>query len=390
MLEKTDISYIGQTNFRNERKAFGIKEGDRLSHLYLVGKTGTGKSTTLMHLAMQDIYGDRGCALFDGHGDLAERIASRIPEKRKEDLIYLNVADTELGFNPLLSIPPNRRPLVASEILEAFKKIWIDSWGPRLEHFLRQGLLCLLDQPSATLADMLRLFDEPTYRKRAAGRVSNPHVRQFWLSEYETYPARLRADATSPVRNKVGAFLAHPRIARIVTAEKNSLDLRRIMDERKILVVNLAKGKIGEDAALLFGALLFSLMGDAALSRADIPENQRRDFHIYLDEFQSITSLSLAGMLSELRKYRVSLTLSHQHISQLHPFVRDAILGNVGTIASFRVGAVDAELLAKEFYPVFHADDFIRLPNYQMYLKLMIDGVASRPFSAETLPPGYF
>lgn len=387
----SDITYIGQTNFRNERKTFGIRQADRLSHMYIVGKTGTGKSTLLETLICQDIAAGRGCAVVDPHGDLAERVISSVPSERRKDLIYFNVPDTRrpLGFNPLSGVPPRRRALVASGILEAFKKIWIDSWGPRLENVLRYSLLALLDQPHATLADVLRLFDDAAFRKHVAGRASNPHVRAFWLREYERYPARLRADATSPIRNKVGAFLSTPILARIITAEKSSFNLRRVMDEGKIFVVNLAKGKIGEDTASLLGALLVSMIGDAALSRADLPEDERRDFHVYLDEYETFATLSLANMTSELRKYHTSLILTQHYLSETDPRIRDAILGNIGTLISFRVGAADAEILTKEFYPVFRSDDLVRLPNYSIYLKLMIDGVVSRPFSADTLLPDY-
>ena len=394
MLDKhtKDITYIGQTNFRNERKIFGIKQADRLSHMYIVGKTGTGKSTQLGALIRQDIAAGRGCALIDPHGDLAERIALGLPSERREDLIYFNVPDTRrpLGFNPLSGVPPARRALAASGILEAFKKIWTDSWGPRLEHILRNALLALLDQPRATLADVLRLFDDGAFRKRVAERASNPHVRDFWLREYERYPARLRADATSPIRNKVGAFLSTPVLARVITAEASSFSLREMMDDGKIFVVNLAKGKLGEDTASLLGALLVSMIGHAALSRADLPEDKRRDFLVYLDEYQTIATLSLASMTSELRKFHTGLVLTQHYLSETDPRIRDAILGNVGTLICFRVGAPDAEILAKEFYSVFRADDLVRLPNYSMYLKLMIDGVVSKPFSAETLPPGFF
>lgn len=383
-----EITYIGQTNYRNVRKTFGIKQADRRSHMYIVGKTGTGKSTLLETLVRQDIAAGRGCALLDPHGDVAQRIASEIPHERQEDLIYFNVPDARqpLGFNPLAGVPPTGRVLAASGILDAFKKIWADSWGPRLEHILRSALLALVEQPYATLADVLRLFDDPGYRKRAAERVANVQVRQFWLSEYERYPARLRAEAIAPIQNKVGAFLANPILGRILTQRDATLNLRQVMDDGRILLVNVAKGRLGEDTASLLGALLVSMMGVAALSRADLPESKRRDFHVFLDEFHTFTTLSLAGMLSELRKYRVSLVLAHQFLSQLDERVRDGIMGNVGTMMCFRVGATDAEMLEKEFYPEIRADDLVRLPNYMMYLKLMIDGVVSKPFSAETLP----
>ena len=381
------ITLIGRTNFRNQHKAFGIRQADRRAHLYVIGKTGTGKSTLLETMIRQDIEAGRGLALFDPHGDLVERVVAFVREKRKDDLVYFNVPDPSgpLGFNPLESVPLAKRAVAASGMLEVFKKIWSDSWGPRLEHILRNALLALLDQPQATLADILRMMDEPAFRRIAASRARNAQVRHFWLREYESYPARFRTEAIAPVQNKVGAFLADPVLNAILTQPKSSFDLRRIMDDGKIFLVNLAKGKIGEDSAALLGALLVSRIGLAGLSRADIAEENRKDFYVYLDEFQSFTTLSLANMMSELRKYRLNLVLAHQYLSQLDEQVRDAILGNAGTVISFRLGLADAEILSKEFWPEFSAEDLIRLPNYNMYIKLMVSGAVTRPFSAETL-----
>jgi energy-coupling factor transporter ATP-binding protein EcfA2 len=387
--EEKGITFFAETNFRNKRVRFGIKQADRRAHMYVIGKTGTGKSTLLETLVRQDIHFGRGVALLDPHGDLVERVVAQIPEHRKDDLIYFNVPDVSkpLGFNPLASVSPLKRPLAASGILEVFKKIWIDSWGPRLEHILRNALLALLDQPQATMGDVLRLLEDRSFRKGAAARVENSQVRNFWLKEYENYTARFRIESIAPIQNKVGAFLSNPLLSRILLQTKNDFYLRRVMDEGKILLVNLAKGKIGEDTASLLGALLITRVGLAALSRADVPEEDRKDFYLYIDEFQSFTTLSLTNMLSELRKYRVNMTLSHQYLSQLDPQIRDAILGNVGTLISFRLGATDAEILQKEFYPEFSINDLVSLPNYHIYLKLMISGMISDPFSAKTLAP---
>lgn len=384
-----DIAVFAAANFRRRNQPFGIKLADRRAHMYIIGKTGVGKSTLLATLIKHDLDAGHGLALIDPHGDLVKRVLAEVPQERKADVIYFNVPDTAhpFAFNPLQHVAPARRPLAASGMLSVFKRLWDDSWGPRLEHILRNALLALLDQPQATLADILKLLDDAGFRRQAAGKVQNAQVRSFWLKEFEGYPSRFRAEAIAPVQNKVGAFLADPVLNRILTQHNSSFRLREVMDQGKILLVNLAKGVIGDDTASLLGALLVARLGLAAVSRADIPEEQRRDFFLYLDEFHSFTTLSLAEMLSELRKYRLNLTLAHQYLAQLDPKMRDAVFGNVGTMISFRIGAVDAELLAQEFHPEFSATDLNRLPNYQIYLKLMIDGMLSKPFSAITLAP---
>src|SRR5438445_1956348 len=381
------ITYFARTNFRNEYKRFGIKRSDRRAHMYMIGKTGSGKSTLPETLIRQDIENGEGLALLDPHGDLVEKVLKTVPEKRKGDLIYFNVPDraNPLAFNPLELVAPEKRSLAAAGLLDAFKKIWSDSWGPRLEHILRNAFLALLEQPEATLADVLRLLDDHAFRREVSSRVYNTQVRDFWLREYENYPLRLRAEAIAPIQNKVGAFLTDPLLNRILTQKRSGFDLRRVMDEGKILLVNLAKGKIGADASALLGALLVTKIGLAGLTRADVREENRRDFYLYMDEFQNFATLGLANMLSELRKYRVNMILAHQYLSQVDLQVRDAILGNVGTIISFRLGLSDAEILAGEFYPFFSARDLINLPNYHIYLKLMIDGVVSPPFNRETV-----
>jgi hypothetical protein len=384
------LTLLGRTTFRNERRLFGIRHADRRHHLYLVGKTGTGKSTLLETLIRQDLVHGHGLALLDPHGDLVERVLASVPAHRRADVTYLDLPNPAqvFGFNPIERVPPARRALAAAGVLDVFKKLWADSWGPRLEHILRNALLVLVELPDATLADILRLLDDESFRHDAAVRCANPQVRRFWLREYEHYPARLRAEAIAPVQNKVGAFLAHTRLHQILSAPRSSFDLRAIMDERRILLVNLSKGRIGEDVAALFGALLVSSIGLAALSRADQPECERRPFFVYLDEFQTFTTLSLAGMLSELRKYGVSLVVAHQYLAQLEPEIRDAVAGNVGSLIAFRVGAADAEVLASELAPEFSADDLMRLPNHEAYVRLLVNGLVATPFSAETLALG--
>jgi hypothetical protein len=384
---RAEIAFFAETNFRNRRTRFGIKLPDRRSHMYVIGKTGVGKSTLLETLINHDLNAGHGLILLDPHGDLVERVLAQVPKDRQSDLIYFNVPDTSrrFGFNPLQNVSEAKRPLAAAGMLAVFKSIWADSWGPRLEHILRNALLALLDQPQSTLADVLRLLNDRNFRRSAMSRVGNGQVKDFWLNEYEGYPQRLKAEAIAPVQNKVGAFLSDPVLNRILTQPRSSFRLREVMDGHKVLLVNLAKGKIGEDSARLLGSLLVARIGLAGLSRADTSENDRRDCFVYLDEFHSFTTLSLAQMLSELRKYGVSLVLGHQYLTQIDEQVRDAVLGNVGTMICFRVGPSDAETLAREFYPEFSMTDLTNLPNYHIYLKLMIDGAVSRPFSAQTL-----
>ena len=383
------IAYFARTTFRGAGKVFGIKRADRRMHMYLIGKTGTGKTTLLETLLRQDLAARQGFALLDPHGDLVARIRGAVPADRRGDLIDFDVPNRNrpMGFNPLENVPPTRRALVAAGLLEAFKKIWADSWGPRLEHILRNALLTLLDQPQATMADILRLLDDPLFRTRAVTKIQNPQVKAFWIREYANYPQKFQAEAIAPIQNKVGAFLADPVLHAILTQPRSTFDVRQVMDEGKILLVNLAKGQIGEHSAALLGALLVATVGHAALGRADQPEAGRRDFFVYLDEFPLFTTGSLASMLSELRKYGVGLILAHQFLTQIELPVRDAILGNVGTIIAFRLGLPDAEILAREFAPVFSVGDLIALPNHQICLKLLIDGVVSEPFSAETVAP---
>ncbi len=381
------VTFFARTNFRNEMRLFGIRRSDRLAHTYLIGKTGTGKSTLLETMIRQDVTNGEGFVLLDPHGDLIERVLPLIANLRAASLVYFNVPETAdpLGFNPLEQVAQEKRGRAASGLLEAFKKIWADSWGPRMEHILRNALLALLDRPESTLADVLRLLEEKTFRRSAMVYVTNSQVRNFWLGEFERYPARLRQEAISPIQNKVGAFLANPVLNKIMTKPRSDFDLKEIMDEGKILLVNLAKGKIGEDTTQLLGSLLVSSIGLASLHRADMAESRRRPFFVYLDEFQSFTTLALANMLSEIRKYKVGMVLAHQYLSQMDLRLRDAILGNAGTVIAFRVGLVDAQLLAGEFHPHFSATDLTNLPNYNIYLKQMIDGKVSKPFSAVTV-----
>ena len=381
------VTYFARTNHRNAGKPFGIKRADRRNHMYVIGKTGTGKSTLLKTLISQDIAAGEGLALFDPHGDLVEEVAALVPESRQRDLIYLNVPDHSMKwhFNPFAGVPAERRALAAAGTVEVFKKLWPDEWGPRLEHLLRNVAFTLLETQGSTFADISRLLLDRKYREAVAGRLSNAVVREFWEKEFAGYSPAFRAVVTAPLLNKLGGFLSDPRLHAILSGKESSFDLRGVMDEGKILLVNLAKGRIGEGPAALLGSLLVSHLSLGGLGRADQTQEKRRDFYLYLDEFQTFATLTLATMLSELRKYRLSLVLSHQYLSQLETEVRDAVFGNVGTFIAFRVGALDAPTVARELAPVFEAADLLSLPNFSIYLRLMIDGEPSRAFSGSTV-----
>ena len=379
---------LGRVDFRNDQRLFGIKREDRFAHVYAIGKTGTGKSTLLESMALQDAWNGNGFALIDPHGDLVERVVLRLPPSRQNEMIYLNAADPlqPWGYNPLRHVPPQYIALAASGFMEVLKKMWPDAWGVRMEHILRNTLMALLEQPSATMHDILRVFSDKTFRKEVARSLRNKPVRRFLESEFEKFSFGYRTDGVAPIQNKIGAFLADPMLDRILTAPQQELHIRQAMDEGKVLLVNLAKGRIGGDSSSLLGGLLVTTIGLAAYTRASIPPSSRRDFFVYIDEFQSFTTLGLANMLSELRKYRVGFTIAHQYLHQLEPDIRHAVLGNAGTIITFRVGAEDALHLAREFEPRFDATDLLRLENHHIYLKLMIDGMPSQPFSARTRP----
>lgn len=379
---------FARTNARRPYRPVAVQHDDRFAHMYVIGKTGVGKTTLLETLLRHDLMAGHGCALIDPHGDFVARVAAAIPNDRKADVSYVNVADTAqpYGYNPLARVSADRRSLVASGLMEVFKKMWAEAWGVRMEHILRNALLALLDQPNATVGDIPLLLNDKDFRKRVIASISNAQVRQFWTLEYEHYSPRFRADAIAPILNKVGAYLTDPKLRRIFTGTERPLRLRAIMDRGQILLVNLAKGQIGDDSAALLGGLFVTALGLAAYSRADLPEAERLPFFVYVDEFQNFTTLALANMLSELRKYRVGMVLAHQYLHQLEPDIRHAVLGNAGTLACFRVGPEDASFLAHEFTPYLDAVELMNLPNYEMYLKLMRDGAPLKPFSATTVP----
>lgn len=386
-MPKSDITLIGITNYRNTNKRFGIKDADRLGHIYCIGKTGMGKSTLLKNMAISDIERGNGLCVIDPHGDVAEELLKRIPEHRAKDIIYFNPADLNqpIAFNPLHAIHPNYHHLVASGLVSTFRKVWSESWGPRLEYILRFSLLTLLWYPNATLLDIQPLLTDIRFRNDVLVYVRDEHVIAFWRNEFERYSPSLRNEAITPILNKTGLFISSLPLRNVVGQKTNSFRMQRVLDDGKILIVNLSKGKIGEDACTLLGSMLVTAMQLAAMHRATIEEHKRKPFYLYIDEMHSFITLAFADIMAEARKYKLSLFLTHQYIEQLQEPIRKAIFGNVGTIISFRVGAEDAEHLAQEFHPVFNEYDFVNLPRHSIYLKLMVDGTTSQPFSATTL-----
>ena len=384
-----DINLFAETNFRNQRRQFGIKIDDRRKHLYVVGKTGMGKTTMLENMAIQDIQAGRGVGIVDPHGEFAEKMLDFVPSQRINDVIYFNPADLDypIAFNAIERVDPEHRHLVASGLVGVFKKIWAETWGPRLEYVLRNAILALLEYPGATLLGIMRMLTDRDYRQKVVDKIQDPVVKSFWVDEFSKYRGSFEVEAVAPIQNKVGQFLTNPLIRNIVGQTRSAIDIRKAMDDEKILIMNLSKGLIGEDTSALLGAMLITRLQLAAMSRVDIPEEERKDFYLYVDEFQNFATEAFANILSEARKYRLDLILAHQYITQMEEIVRDAVFGNVGTMISFRVGAQDAEYLEKEFVPEFGVQDLVNLSFAQIYLKLMIDGVASRPFSAATLAP---
>jgi CxxC-x17-CxxC domain-containing protein len=385
----SEITTFAETTFRNRKIKFGIKTDDRRRHMYLIGKTGMGKSTILENMIVADIRDGKGVAVVDPHGDLAEKVMQYIPSERIKDVIYFNPTDTEfpIAFNIVEAVDIKVRHLVASGLVGVFKKLWADSWGPRLEYILRNAILAVLDYPNSTLLSVIQMLSDKAYRKKVMAEVKDPVVKSFWLKEFAGYADKFASEAVSPIQNKVGQFLSSSLIRNIVGQTRSSIDVREAMDDGKILILNLSKGHIGEDNSALLGAMMITKIQLAAMSRVDIPEKQRKDFYLYIDEFQNFSTESFATILSEARKYRLNLIIAHQYMEQLTDEVKAAVFGNVGTLVAFRVGAVDAEELVKEFTPVFEEEDILNLPKYEFYIKLMIDGVASAPFSARGLPP---
>jgi len=353
----------------------------RRRHLYIIGQTGTGKSTLLLNLIAQDFTTGEGLALLDPHGDLAEAVLLHVPRARTNDLVYLNPADTErpMGFNPLSAVPDDLKPIVADGVVSAFRHVWPESWGPRLDYILTNAVRALLDVPGGTLLMLPRLLIDEVFRTRlVSNHVGDPYVRSFWVGEYTGYSDHFRSEAISPIQNKIGKALIEPRLRDMLAQPRSTITLRRLMDERAIVICNLAKGRLGEGTSHLLGALLTTTIAQAALSRADVPTDRRRPFHLYADEFQSFATDSFALILSEARKYGLTLTTSHQFIEQLPEKLRAAVFGNVGSMLACRTGASDAAIVAEQI-GLGGADAMLDLPNFSGWARLLHGGIPTSP-----------
>ena len=384
-----EIESLGETTFREQRRAFGIKPKDRRHHIYIIGKTGTGKSTLIKNMVIQDLRLNHGVALIDPHGDLVEDILNFIPKTRTNEVVYFNPADTSfpVAINILEAKGDEEKQLVASSLISVFKHLWKEFWGPRLEHILYNCVLALMDTPGQTLLGVYRMLVDDEFRKLIVGNIKDPIVKMFWVDDYESYDQRFRKEIISPVQNKVGQLLTSPQMRNIVGQSKSSVDFGFVMDNKRILLANLSKGKVGEDKSNLLGSAIITKMYLSALERQNMPEESRKDFYLYIDEFQNFSTDIFPSILSEARKYRLNLNLAHQYLYQLPDSIKHAVFGNVGSVISFRVGSYDAKELAEEMKPVFTSEDLEHLDNHHIALRLLIDGKMSHAFSAITFPP---
>lgn len=384
-----EITLLGRTNYRGNQQVFGIKPLDRRRHVYIIGKTGMGKSTLLENMIYSDIVEGKGVGVIDPHGDLAENVLNFIPKNRVNDVVLIDPSDQEyaVAFNMLENIDPTFNSIVCSGLVGIFKKIYAESWGPRLEHILRNTILALLEYPGTTMLGIIRILQDYEYRRMIVNKVEDPVVRAFWIEEFEKMQDKFRVEAISPILNKVGQFLSSPTIRNIVGQPKSTIDLRFFMDKGKIVIVNLSKGKIGEDNSSLLGAMFITKFQLDAMSRANIPEKERKDFYLYVDEFQNFATEAFATILSEARKYHLNLTMANQYIAQMPEEVRDAVFGNVGTVLSFQVGFDDAEYISQQFGEEVMPPDLVSLSKYNAYSRLLVDGMPTSTFSLATLPP---
>lgn len=386
------ITYFAETDYRNQRTRFGIKSRDRTRHMYVIGKSGVGKSTLLENMAIQDIVRGEGLAVLDPHGSFAQKMLDYIPQERIKDVIYFAPFDIDnpISFNVLEDVGAEKRHFVASGLMSTFKKIWVDAWSARMEYILNNILLALLEYPDATLLGVNRMLADKDFRNKVVANCTDPGVKAFWVEEFAKYGERYMQEAGAAIQNKIGQLTANPLVRNIIGQPKSTFDIREIMDTQKILIVDLSKGRIGEQNTSLLGSMIITKIYLAAMSRADVTPARAADlpnFYFYVDEFQSFANESFANILSEARKYKLALIIAHQYVAQMEESVRDAVFGNVGTSVSFRVGPLDAELLEKVFAPQFTANDLINLGMAQIYLSLLINDIGSPPFSARTLPP---
>lgn len=385
MYDFRQFTPIGKTNFRNQSQLFGIKPDDRLHHIYCFGKTGMGKSHLLINMAIDDVYKGHGLCVLDPHGDTIEAILRRIPEHRKNDVVYFNATDSAKlpPFNPLHNVPQEQRQLVASEMITTLSRLFSDAWGSKLERILRMAVLTLLEYPQGTLLGINRLLTDVEFRYKVLQHTKNPYILSFWKTEYNLYSSAGQASAILPILNKIGVLLEND-ILRGIFGQQQSISFEHCMNNNKIVLCNLSKGVIGEDVATVLGSFIITNMQNAVMRRAILPKEQRKPFYLFIDEAQNFVSTSFASMLPQVRKFGLGLFLTNQHLDQLEPDTRNAILGNVGSIICFQLGLGDAKIMEREFYPVFTYDDFVTLPRYHIYVKLMIDGTESRGFSAVT------
>lgn len=382
------ITVLGRTNYRGNREIFGVKPNDRRRHVYIIGKTGMGKSTLLENMIYSDIMEGRGVGVIDPHGDLADAVLSFVPSNRINDVMLIDPSDNEfaVAFNMLENVDPALNSIVCSGLVGIFKKIYADSWGPRLEHILRNTILSLLEYPGTTMLGITRLLQDDAYRSKVVKSIEDPVVKSFWLEEFAKMQDKFRVEAIAPIQNKVGQFLSSHTIRNIVGQPKSTVDLRFAMDKGKIVIINLSKGKIGEDNSALLGAMFITKFQLDAMSRANIPEKDRKDFYLYVDEFQNFATDSFATILSEARKYKLNLTMANQYIAQMPEEVRDAVFGNVGSILSFQVGFDDAEYISQQFGEEVLPADLVSLSKYTAYMRLLVDGMPTKTFSLATLP----
>ncbi len=388
--EEKGITIVGETNFRENQVQYGLRELDRRRHVYIIGKTGMGKTTLLENMIFSDIKAGKGVGVIDPHGDLAEAVLRFVPKNRTNDVIIFDPADREfpVAFNMLEGKNPEQRGLVASGLVGVIKKLNIDSWGPRLEHFLRNTILALTEAPDTTMLGITRMLVDPVYRRKILHFVQDPMVRSFWETEFSALAPQKLAEAVGPIQNKVGQFLATPVIRNIVGQPKSTLDLRFAMDTGKIVIVNLSKGKIGEDNSAMLGSLLITKFQIDAMGRADVPEKDRRDFNLFVDEFQNFATDSFATILSEARKYHLSLTLANQYVAQMSEEVEAAVFGNVGSLISFQIGVEDAKVFSEQFDEErIQPNNLLNLPKFHVYNKILVDGMPTPSFSGKTLPP---